>query len=86
MSYLGSIAHIMSGSGLKEVWAQVYAFNSLTHMEAGKAYSRAVRAHFLVQEAIISMLLDGVIQDATRRGDIWELYGDFLDKDGVTTE
>ncbi|KAK3928234.1 Fat-like cadherin-related tumor suppressor-like protein [Frankliniella fusca] len=86
MSYLGSIAHIMSGSGLEDVWAQVYAFNSIKHMVTGKAYSRAVRAHFLVQEAIGSMLLDRVTADATRRGDIRELYGDFLERADVTAE
>ncbi|KAK3926626.1 Endo-1,4-beta-xylanase 2, partial [Frankliniella fusca] len=86
MSYLGSIAHIMSGSGLEEVWAQVYAFNSIKHMVTGKAYSRAVRAHFLVQEAIGSMLLDRVIADATRRSDIRELYGDFLERADVTAK
>ena len=31
MSYLGSIGHIMSGSGLAELWETVYANNSVIH-------------------------------------------------------
>ena len=43
MRFLGSIGHLMAGSGLKELLEVVYASNSAIHMLSGKALSRAVR-------------------------------------------
>jgi len=49
MSYLGSIGYIMAGSGLKERMSVIFAPNSVDKILLGHAYSRAVRAHTLVQ-------------------------------------
>lgn len=57
MSFLGSIGNLMSGSGLEELWQTVYAKKSIPHMMNGHAYSRAVRAHLLTQQALSTMLL-----------------------------
>ncbi|KAK7100416.1 hypothetical protein V1264_023376 [Littorina saxatilis] len=57
MSYLGSIGHLMDGSGLQQVMEKVYAPNSVTHIMSGKAYSRSVRAHLLVMAALHAVLL-----------------------------
>ncbi|KAE8737145.1 hypothetical protein FOCC_FOCC017394 [Frankliniella occidentalis] len=86
MSYLGAMAHIMSGSGLEELWAQVYAVNSVKHMVTGKAYSRAVRAHFLTQEALGAMLLDRATMDTATKDGVMQLYEDFLQKKDVSAE
>ncbi len=48
MSFLGSIGHLMAGSGLQELLEIVYAANSVKHMLTGKAISRAIRGHLLV--------------------------------------
>ena len=45
MSYLSCIGYIMSGSGLKDLWATVYAEHSTVHMLSRHAYSRSVSAH-----------------------------------------
>ena len=71
MSFLGSVGKIMDGSGLEKVWEEVYAPNSIPHMLAGKATARALRGHFLVQSAIMSLLLETVC-------DRWNLKVDFL--------
>lgn len=63
MSYLGSIGHIMSGSGLDAVLAQIYAENSVTHMLSGKAYARAIRGHFMVDSALNSIIFDDILND-----------------------
>ena len=47
MSFLGSIGHLMTSSGLQTMLKCVYAEN-LHHMLSGKAISRAVRGHLLV--------------------------------------
>ena len=57
MSYLGSIGHLMEGSGLQQVIETVYAPNFVTHIMSGKAYSRSVRAHLLVIAALNAVLL-----------------------------
>ena len=56
MSFLGSIGHIMAGSGLQELLELVYAQNAVGHMLSGKAISRAVRGHLLVDSALNALL------------------------------
>jgi hypothetical protein len=58
MNFLGSIGHIMKGSGLEEVLGTIFGGNTLEHLLSGKAYARAVRGHFLVHSALISILLE----------------------------
>lgn len=58
MSYLGSIAHVMKGSGLSDVFECCYGPAAVTHMLSGKAVARAIRAHFLLQSALIVLLLE----------------------------
>ncbi|KAK3105425.1 hypothetical protein FSP39_024991 [Pinctada imbricata] len=57
MSFLGSTGFLMSGSGLEELLGTTYAPNAVKHMLSGKAVSRAVRGHFLVESALNSMLV-----------------------------
>ena len=57
MSFLGSIGYLMSGSGLQEVFEVVYAGNTVSHMLTGKAISRAVRGHMLVDAALNTILI-----------------------------
>ncbi|KAL7286444.1 hypothetical protein TKK_0019392 [Trichogramma kaykai] len=52
MSYMGSIGHIMSGSGLQDLWCTIYAAESTKKMLTGHAYARALRAHILTFTAI----------------------------------
>ena len=60
MSFLGSIGHLMASSGLQEVLETIYASNAVVHMLSGKAISRAVRAHFIVDAALNALMLNGV--------------------------
>ena len=57
MSFLGYIGHIMSGSGLEDLWEQVYTKNSIICMLSGHAFSRAVRAHIFTLLGLLSVLL-----------------------------
>ena len=57
MSYLGCIGHIMAGSGLDDVLELAYAKNAVGHMLSGKAISRAIRGHFLVDAVLNSLLV-----------------------------
>ena len=57
MSFLGSIGHLMTGSGLQELFELVCAENTVKHMLSGKAIARAIRAHFLVDAAVNAILL-----------------------------
>ena len=61
MSFMGSIGYMMSGSGLEEIWRQVYAENTVPHLMSGKGYSRARRRYVLVHSALCNLLLDEII-------------------------
>ena len=56
MSFLGSIGHLMAGSGLQELLELIYADQAVSHMLSGKAVQRAVRGHFLVDTALNAIL------------------------------
>ncbi|XP_028513958.1 uncharacterized protein LOC114574747 [Exaiptasia diaphana] len=56
MSFTGSIGHLMAGSGLREIIEIIYAPNAVDHVLSGKAISRAVRAHLIV-DAVLNCLL-----------------------------
>ena len=57
MSFLGSIGSMMKGSGLEEVLETVYGHNAVTHMITGKAVSRALHGHFLIEAALMNKLM-----------------------------
>ena len=58
MSFLGSVGNMMAGSGLEEMFEQCYATNVIPHLMSGKAISRALRAHFMVESALEIKLLE----------------------------
>lgn len=63
MSYIGTIGHIIAGTGLDQVLAQVYSENTVIHMLSGKAYARAVRGLLMVDSALNSILLDDILAE-----------------------
>ena len=56
MSFIGSIGHLMAGSGLREVLELIYASNAVDHIFTGKAIARAVRAHLIADAALNALL------------------------------
>lgn len=61
MSFLGCIGHVMQSSGLFEALENVYASNTIQHMMTGKAISRAVRGHLIVDCALHILMLSSMI-------------------------
>ena len=57
MSFLGSIGHLMAGSGIKELVEMIYAPKAVEQIMSGKAISRAVRAHLLLDAVLNGLLL-----------------------------
>ncbi|XP_048000447.1 uncharacterized protein LOC125237427 isoform X2 [Leguminivora glycinivorella] len=55
-SFLGAIGFIMSGSGLKELWCNLYAAEHIEKMMTGHAFARAIRAHFLTRSALFNII------------------------------
>ena len=53
MSYLGAIGKVMKGSGIEELFNDVYAENTVQHI-----ISRALRGHLLAESALISILFE----------------------------
>ena len=52
MSFLGSIGHLMAGSGIKELFEMIYAQKAVEQIMSGKAISKAVRAHPLLDAVL----------------------------------
>ena len=63
MSFLGTIDTMMSGSGIEQLFSEIYAENSVLRIMAGKAVPRTLRRHFLVESALTSITLETVIAD-----------------------
>ena len=57
MSFLGSIGHLMTGSGLQALLEVVFTGNTVRHMLTGKAISSAVRGHMFVDAALNTILV-----------------------------
>ncbi|KAG1685130.1 hypothetical protein GQR58_009236 [Nymphon striatum] len=64
MSFLGSIGKLMAGSGLEEVFEEVYAEHTIVHMFSGKAVAKSLRAHMLVQGALVSHLINALVDES----------------------
>lgn len=84
-SFLGCIGYIMEDSGLAEAMSVVYGPNTVQHILKGAAYSKALRAHFLTDAALVkhmmgannSTSLDETLKDlqeTSRTAKLWVLY------------
>ena len=83
-SFMGAVGNIMAGSGLEELWSTVYASSSVPHMVSGHVYWRALRAHFLTQEALASILLKlSNVLDDTDKINICHLYTALLEESNL---
>ena len=82
MSFLGSVGTVMKGSGLSECFQVVYGENAVTHILSGKAVARALRAHFLLQSALILKVITTIIQENIMGEDVLveikALYDSFI--------
>lgn len=61
MSFLGTIGHLMAGSGLRELLELIYASNAVDHILTGKAIACAVRAHLIVDVALNALLYSAAL-------------------------
>ena len=62
-SFLGRVGNMMKGSGLEDLFAEAYAEQSVIHMMSGKAFSRALCAHFLTESALMTLILTIIKED-----------------------
>ena len=89
MSFLGSVGFIMSGSGLQDVLQTIYAPNAVTHMMSGKAVSRAIRGHFLVDTALHAILLSKIyptmMLSNSQDNDRSSVDDEYIPDDGIST-
>ena len=59
MSFLGSIGHLMKGSGLEDALELIYG--NVPSLLSGKAFSRSLRGHFLTESALSNMLISSIM-------------------------
>ena len=93
MSFLGSIGSMMKGSGLEEALEQVYGPNAVAHMMTGKAVSRALRGHFLVESALVNKLMLAIMpskriesEKMMDASDDTDMYADKHDEPGLSKD
>lgn len=60
MNLVGAVGTLMNGSGLSEVLQEIYGPNAVQHMMSGKAVSRAMRGHMIVDAALSTLLVADV--------------------------
>lgn len=58
MSFMGAMGTIMAGSGLKQLFCEVFASNSVDKIMSGHAYARAARGHSLAFAALGGLIID----------------------------
>lgn len=60
MNLIGAIGYLMEGSGLREILQTVYGVNAVDHIFTGKSFSRAFRAHQLVDRALMFGIMEKI--------------------------
>ena len=55
---------MMAGTGLSNLLEMIYGENAVKHMMTGKAVSRALRGHFLIESVLTKKLLKILLPDA----------------------
>ena len=84
MSFLGSVGKMMELSGIEDVLESVYGSNTVKHILSGKAISRALRGHFLVQSALTIYLLQPLISFETSNLTLNQLENEITLPDALT--
>ena len=69
MSFAGSIGQLMDGSGLEDCLQTVFGSSSVPKMFEGKAIARALRAHFLTEASLATILLSSFIPASANGND-----------------
>ena len=72
MSFMGGIGTVMKGSGLEELLETLYGENAVQHMMSGKAVSRALRGHFLVEAALTNKLVSNFLPQKLKENELAE--------------
>lgn len=87
MNLLGALGTIMQNSGLDNILGTIYTENSVIHMLRGKAVSRALRGHFLV-DLCLSFLLAEKITDINDddRSKLENIYSRLLINENITED
>ena len=65
---------------------EVYAENTVPHLLSVKAYARALRAHLLVQSALVSHIIQFVVEEKSIDLSALEIIHNKAITDGITNE
>ena len=60
MNLFGYAGTLIEGSGPSEILGEIYGENAVVHMLTGKAYSRALHGHIIIDHALSKLLIDKV--------------------------
>ena len=87
MNLLGCIGYLMHKTGLSDILEVIYGENAVIHMLNGKAYSRAMRGHLIVDQALSSILIKETSANNDTENEYFEgVYNGLLNKSITITE
>ena len=87
ISYLGTIGNIMEGSGLEGLWKVAYGQSTVGHMMTRHAYARAIRAHLLTYQALVTLLAHHKPEPSEYCGEeLQQMYHDVLHQEKTPLE
>ena len=76
----------MGGSGIEELLEQIYASNVIHHILSGKAFSRALRGHLLVDTVLQTLIVEDMVESSLITEEIIERLASFESGDDITEE
>lgn len=80
MNACGAVSSVMKGSGLGEAMGEVYGANTVTHISTGKAISKALRAHILVERALTTKLISDCLPASSEMSETENITTDDTEK------
>ena len=89
MSFMGGIGTMMKGSGLEQSLETVYGENAVQHMMSGKAVSRVLQGHFLVEAALTNKLVSNFLPQKLKENELAEnveIGGNYEEENGDEEE
>ena len=84
MNILGCVGYLMEGSGFNDILGR-YNDNAVIHMLSGKAYSRALRGHLIIDQALSKLIIEKLNNDSFI-SDVEPLYDDATEGKKETSE
>ena len=66
LNLLGCVGKLMDGTGLSTILTEIYGQSTVNQMMSGKAYSRALRGHLIVDQVLSVLLCEKMTEESNQ--------------------